>query len=185
MKLKFFKFIFIVYKGRDKKTGEFVAIKRLEFNSNEQYSEIEKILNSCKYSIHFIKSYKDKNVYYIVMELCDKSLDKLIKEKNKLELKTIKVIIKQLNIILKKMREINMIHRDIKPLNILLKKENNKLTIRLTDYGLSKIMSASNKASTIAGTSFYIAPEIRLEEFNDLKFPDKSKVDLWSIGIMM
>ena len=64
-----------------------------------------KILNSCKYSIHLIKTYKDNKFYYIIMELCDKSLLDLIKGKNKIEIKTIKIILKQLNVILKLMRE--------------------------------------------------------------------------------
>ena len=180
----------VVYKGKDKKTGELVAIKKIEYdhsNSIEIVNEINnmKLLNSCKYSISIIKTYKDDRFYYIIMELCDKSLNKLIEGKNNLDLKTIKLILKQLNVVFKKMRELNMIHRDIKPLNILLKKENNKLTVRLTDYGLTKILSTSNKASTIARIPFYIAPEIKLEEFSDIKFSDKSKVDLWSIGIMI
>jgi serine/threonine-protein kinase ULK/ATG1 len=180
----------VVYKGKDKKTGELVAIKKIEYdhsNSIEIENEINnmKLLNSCKYSISIIKTYKDDRFYYIIMELCDKSLNKLIEGKNNLDLKTIKLILKQLNVVFKKMRELNMIHRDIKPLNILLKKENNKLTVRLTDYGLTKILSTSNKASTIARIPFYIAPEIKLEEFSDIKFSDKSKVDLWSIGIMI
>jgi len=125
----------VVYKGKDKKTGELVAIKKIEYdysNSIEIVNKINnmKLLNSCKYSIHLIKTYKDDRFYYIVMELCDKSLNKLIEGKNKLDFKTIKLILKQLNVVLKKMRELNMIHRDIKPLNILLKKENNQLTVR-------------------------------------------------------
>ncbi len=58
--------------------------------------------------------------------------------------------------------------------------ENNKFLYKLSDYGLSKKLAQSHKASTQAGTSEYIAPEIK----NNLNI-DKSKVDLWSIGILI
>ena len=73
-----------------------------------------------------------------------------------------------------------IIHRDIKPENILIKKlENNKFLYKLSDYGLSKKLAQSHNASTYAGTIDYIVPEI----IKNLII-DKSKVDLWSIGIL-
>ena len=62
----------VVYKGKDKKTGELVAIKKIEYyysNSVEIVNEINnmKLLNSCKYSIRLIKTYKDDRFYYIII----------------------------------------------------------------------------------------------------------------------
>lgn len=39
--------------------------------------------------------------------------------------------------------------------------ENNNFLYKLTDFGLSKQLSLSNKTSTFAGTVEYLAPEIR------------------------
>ena len=75
----------------------------------------------------------------------------------------------------------SIIHRDIKPENILIKKlENNKCLYKLTDYGLSKQLSQSHNAQTYTGTDDFIAPEIK--NYSNV---DKSKVDLWSIGILI
>ena len=73
----------------------------------------------------------------------------------------------------------NCIYRDLKPENILFDKEGH---IKITDFGLSKVMlesSSESKAFTICGTPEYLAPEI-LEN----KGYDKS-VDWWSLGAVI
>ena len=124
--------------------------------------------------------FEKDNLMYLIMGLCDCNLEQLIKRK-KLNIKEIKDILNQLNNVFKMMRDNKIIHRDIKPENILIKKlENNKYLYKLSDYGLSKQLTESHKAPTYAGTIDYIAPEIK----NKLDI-DKSKVDLWSIGILI
>ncbi len=115
------------------------------------------------------------------MELCDFSLEELLTNKKKFNIKEIKEILMQLNNVFKVMYNKAIIHRDINPKNILIKKlENNKYLYKLTDYGLSKQLTQKHRASTYAGTINYIAPEI----IKNLDI-DKSKVDLWSIGILI
>jgi serine/threonine protein kinase len=79
------------------------------------------------------------------MEYCDTTLDKKIKEEKGLKLNKIQMILRQLNVNLKKLNdELNIIHKDIKPENILIKykdEKNNLFDIKLNDYGLSKELS--------------------------------------------
>ena len=115
------------------------------------------------------------------MELCDGNLAQKIKEKKTFTIKEIKELLEQLNNVFKIMNDNAIIHRDIKPENILIKNlENNKYLYKLTDYGFSKFLTQSHKAQSEKGTEGYIAPEI----INDPD-GDKSKVDLWSIGILI
>ena len=138
------------------------------------------LLNNCENSVKYYGYFKEGNLIYLIMELCESSLDKLTKEK-KFNVKEIKEILEQLNNVFKIMYDNSIIHRDIKPENILIKKlENNKISYKLTDYGFSKLLTQSHYACTFAGTLEYMAPEIK----SNLNI-DKSKVDLFSIGILI
>jgi protein-serine/threonine kinase len=70
------------------------------------------------------------------------------------------------------------IYRDLKLENILLDRNGH---IRLTDFGLSKIIleKKQSKAYTICGTPEYLAPEILLENGYG------KEVDYWSLGIIL
>lgn len=49
--------------------------------------------------------------------------------------------------------------------------------IRLIDFGLSKI-SANGTERHIAGTPYYMAPEVLNGQYD-------SKVDIWSLGVLL
>ena len=71
----------------------------------------------------------------------------------------------------------NMIYRDLKPENILLDEKGH---VKLTDFGLSKILDEDNeKTFTICGTPQYLAPEVLLKKGYD------KAVDWWSLGCVM
>lgn len=51
--------------------------------------------------------------------------------------------------------------------------------IALTDYGLAKMLTRGQKASSIVGTAEYLAPEIITQSGHNLS------VDWWSFGILI
>jgi serine/threonine protein kinase len=88
-----------------------------------------------------------------------------------------KFYIMELVLSLEALHNHKMVYRDLKPENILL---DSKGHVKLTDFGLSKILDEGNdKAFTICGTPQYLAPEILLRKGYD------KAVDWWSLGCVM
>lgn len=83
------------------------------------------------------------------------------------------------------MHSLSIAHRDIKMENILLLRHpSNKLTILLTDFGLSRVISMDNDrpnlSRTCCGTPAYMAPEIlENKPFNAFQ------ADVWACGISL
>lgn len=69
-------------------------------------------------------------------------------------------------------------HRDIKPDNILLASDSKDALLKISDFGLSKLISVDSM-KTICGTQLYVAPEVLMGGVYN------SKVDIWSLGCML
>lgn len=70
----------------------------------------------------------------------------------------------------------NIIHRDLKSLNILLDHNN---TVKICDFGLSKMKKDSDVMTKKIGTPIWMAPElIRGEDYNE-------KVDVYAYGVIL
>ncbi len=69
-----------------------------------------------------------------------------------------------------------ILHRDLKPENIFLDEDN---TVKLGDFGLSKLMQSNDFAHTYVGTPYYMSPEIAGGESYTLYS------DIWSLGCIM
>jgi len=65
-------------------------------------------------------------------------------------------------------------HRDIKPENILLKDN----SVKITDFGLSlKVKTKYQRYKEVAGTAFYLSPEVFKKDFN-------INADIWALGVL-
>ena len=182
-----------IYEGLDIRTGKKVAIKRIKkkllyengnFLLNAYNKEIEIMrLCECENSVKFFCDFDTENHRNIIMELCDKDLlCYLYERKTAFTIDEIRETFLQLNNAFRKMRNNNILHRDLKLGNVLIKfidETKTKFIPKLADYGFSKELSIYNTRTTHLGTPATMAPEIMM----NMPYDDKS--DLWSVGIMM
>ncbi|KAG5928105.1 hypothetical protein E4U42_001266 [Claviceps africana] len=129
----------------------------------------------------FHERHRGRGRVYIVLELAaEGELFNYIVMKQKLsEYETRKVFL-QLFQGVKYLHDRNIVHRDIKPENILLTDKN--LTVKLADFGLSKIVGESKFTTTLCGTPSYVAPEILADSRNR---EYTKAVDIWSLGVVL
>ena len=148
---------------------------------------IKKEINILKSLDHpnIIKVYeffKTEKYIYIINELCTggELFEKIVAVKHFSETVACHIM-RQLFSAVAYCHEKGVIHRDLKPENILIEnsKEMNKdfFHIKIIDFGTCEILKKSKLTEQI-GTSFYIAPEVLRNGYNE-------KCDLWSCGVIL
>lgn len=75
-----------------------------------------------------------------------------------------------------------IIHRDLKPENLIYASPHDDVTLKLSDFGLAKLVSQDALARTACGSPCYVAPEV-------LQRPQPAEgytiaVDMWSVGVI-
>jgi serine/threonine protein kinase len=77
-----------------------------------------------------------------------------------------------------------VIHRDLKPSNLLLALEGDRVTVKVLDFGISKITTDvdAHMTSTMAtmGTPLYMSPE----QIRSTKNVD-ARTDIWALGVIL
>ena len=178
-----------VYKVRHKLSNQYRAMKIIQCKStSENHSiAINKEINILKNLDHpnIIKVYEfysSEKYVYIINELCTggELFDKIVDVKHFSESAACNIM-RQLLSAVAYCHENGVIHRDLKPENILIESSEEKdkefFQIKVIDFGTCEILKKKKLTEQI-GTSFYIAPEVLKNGYNE-------KCDLWSCGVIL
>ena len=177
-----------VYKTIKKSSDEVFAVKIINKNElllEEKLRLLEEIniLNLLKHLEHpnILKSYEiyeNKDVIYCVTEYLSGTLNEYILN-HQLTVKTIKNFGNQIIKALTFLHNLCLVHRDLKLSNIMYKIEDNKICLKIIDFGFSIILTKNQNCDDGYGTLKYMAPEIiNRDEYN-------YKIDIWSFGIIL
>nr|XP_042141845.1 serine/threonine-protein kinase 32B isoform X3 [Peromyscus maniculatus bairdii] len=91
----------------------------------------------------------------------------------------VKLYICELALALEYLQRYHIIHRDIKPDNILLDEHGH---VHITDFNIATVVKGAEKASSMAGTKPYMAPEV-FQVYVDGGPGYSYPVDWWSLGV--
>ena len=175
-----------VYKGLDKETGGFVALKRIRLEPDE-----EGIPSTTLREIALLRQLKHPNIVdlldvvnsdgrlYLIFEYVDSDLKHYVdRHDERLPPATIKSLSFQLLQAVDHCHSRGVVHRDLKPQNLLVSKDGR---LKVADFGLARAFVPPVRAWTHeVVTLWYRAPEILLGA-KVYALP----VDVWSIGVIL
>ncbi|XP_068598520.1 inhibitor of nuclear factor kappa-B kinase subunit epsilon [Brachionichthys hirsutus] len=186
-----------VFKARNKKSGELVAVKVFNVVSYNRPHDVQmrefEMLRKLHHS-NIVRLFAVEELpteqKVLVMEYCSGgSLLSLLEEPENAFglpetefLTVLQCVVQGMN----HLRENGVVHRDIKPGNIMrLVGEDGKSVYKLTDFGAARELEDDEKFVSIYGTEEYLHPD--MYERAVLRKPQHKSygvsVDLWSIGV--
>lgn len=178
----------VVYRARDKRTDEIVALKRLKMEKEKEgfpitsLREINTLLKGQHPNIVTVREIvvgSNMDKIFIVMDYVEHDLKSLMEtmrhKKQGFVPGEIKCLLKQLLGAVAHLHDNWILHRDLKTSNLLL---SHKGILKVGDFGLAREYGSPLKAYTpIVVTLWYRAPELLLccKEYS-------TPIDMWSVG---
>jgi cyclin-dependent kinase len=174
----------IVYKAKDKKTGELLALKKIRLEAED-----EGIPSTAIREISLLKQLQHPNIVRLydvvhtekkltlVFEFLDQDLKKYLDAcgDNGLEPDTVKSFLYQLLQGVAYCHHHRVLHRDLKPQNLLINMEGE---LKLADFGLARAFGIPVRNYTHeVVTLWYRAPDVLM---GSRKY--STPVDIWSVG---
>ncbi|KAJ4800923.1 Serine/threonine-protein kinase dst1 [Rhynchospora pubera] len=172
-----------VYKARDIRTQELVAVKVISLTEGEEgYEDIRgeiEMLQQCSHPnvVRYFGSYQGEDYLWIVMEYCGGGsvADLMNITEEPLDESQIAYVCREALKGLAYLHSIFKVHRDIKGGNILLTDQGE---VKLGDFGVAaQLTRTMSKRNTFIGTPHWMAPEVIQESRYD------GKVDVWALGV--
>lgn len=176
----------IVYRARDRETGEIVALKILR----PDIATDSRVMERFKNELRLARKITHKNVCriyefsradetaYISMEFVDgESLREVLTRFGTLSLRKAIQITQQICAGLREAHALAIVHRDLKPENIMLDKAGH---VKVMDFGIARsIETGTMTTGSIIGTPAYMAPEQAEGKAID------QRSDIYSLGLIL
>eukprot|EP01133_Synstelium_polycarpum_P006816 gene6816-7921_t len=176
----------VVREGTKKNTSEKVALKYIEkkFVKKKHIEQLRREIDIMKKVSHpnvlaLKEIFESDSHLTLVMELVTGGeLFYKIVERGSFTEKDARNVVRQVCAGVEYLHSQGIAHRDLKPENLLCSGDGDDMTIKIADFGLSKIFGTGEALETSCGTPDYVAPEVLTGGSYD------NAVDMWSIGVI-
>jgi serine/threonine-protein kinase len=181
----------VVYRARHEVIDKLAAIKILL--PTEDAEVVERFVNEARAATaignaHIVDTVDfgalpDGSTYFVMEYLEGRTLARMIKAEQFVELPRAIAIAKQIAEGMSAAHRAGIVHRDLKPENIFVcKQDGNDEFVKLLDFGIAKVQHAQNRitrAGTIFGTPHYMSPEQAAGTEVD------PRTDIYSLGVIL
>ncbi|CAI5942032.1 unnamed protein product [Closterium sp. NIES-64] len=172
----------------DRVTGERLACKTISKGMLQCQQDIEDVrrevavmemLQGHPDVVNLRSTFEDAQDVHLVMELCEGGeLFDRIKAKGKFSEAEGARVLRTVMGVLQHCHELGVMHRDLKPENILLNSKESDTELKVIDFGVATFFQRGKPCTDMAGSPYYLAPEVLAEKYGP-------EADIWSAGVVL
>ncbi|CAI5963329.1 unnamed protein product [Closterium sp. NIES-64] len=178
----------VIRECKDKMTGVPFACKSISKTKLSGTREVEDVQREIKVMevlrghsavIELHATYEDQKRVHLIMELCEGGeLFERISQRHHYPEDEAALLTRTLISVVQHCQAHGLMHRDLKPENILLVNRKSHTQVKVVDYGLAAFVKPGGKLTTMAGSAYYIAPEVLNNNYG-------MEADMWSVGVIL
>ncbi|CAI5532779.1 unnamed protein product, partial [Closterium sp. Naga37s-1] len=172
----------------DRVTGERLACKTISKGMLQCQQDIEDVrrevavmemLQGHPDVVNLRSTFEDAQDVHLVMELCEGGeLFDRIKAKGKFSEAEGARVLRTVMGVLQHCHDLGVMHRDLKPENILLNSKESDTELKVIDFGVATFFQRGKPCTDMAGSPYYLAPEVLAEKYGP-------EADIWSAGVVL
>jgi zinc protease len=176
----------VVYKARDRETGELVAVKVLKPEIAADPQSAERFINEVRLSrrithknvCRVYEFTRSGSTAYLSMEYVEgESLRSILSRLGSVNVRKGIQIARQICAALVEAHGQGIVHRDLKPENVMLDRSGN---VKVMDFGIARLLdAAATQTVGVMGTPAYMAPE----QAEGLGID--ARTDIYALGLIM
>ncbi len=184
----------LVYKAKDLKTGEVVAVKCLrtqvlgDENVVKRFKREADVLNRLNHprivTFYGYGTNRRGQPYFVMDYLIGTSLGEILRTQGRLELGRFQDIFVQVAAAIGHAHKHDAVHRDIKPGNIMLvERGGTNDYVKIVDFGIAKVTEGTQKLTRLGevwGSPIYMSPE-QCQGSTTID----ARTDIYSLGVVM
>ncbi|RNF04256.1 putative protein kinase [Trypanosoma rangeli] len=172
----------VVFQAMDRDTNHIIAVKEITFVNGAK----SKALEAVRKELALLKLLDHPHIVKCLGEECDEgclriymeyvsggSISSVLRIFGPFQEKQASIYTRQMLEGLSYLHSKNIMHRDLKGDNLLVDPNG---TLKISDFGTAKDLLDSNAPSALAGTAYFMSPEVILSQNVGLKS------DVWSVG---